>query len=833
MRLWPRRSTSIGRSRAFTSGPTPQAEYRLRAGLDSLEKLGEIAGSSPSIELRPKDGLDRQIHRAGRSGKRKHELAADQACKRPRLDGRSANLAIAERAKKLAKSGNDFVEERLDGLWRDIARGDPRPSRHEDDLHLTARGFTLDKRTNRRQVILHDLARDESMSCRLAKIHKTLTALVSLDGPSIADREDSESQRHRGGPVETGREVGMMRSLHRQHNSEAKAPRPSAHRSQTFLCGSLMLLAVELPACTDRPGAEQILLARGDVLLEGRSSSALVREADSLPSASQSQTAPPSGALANLPAKKLALSISGPVTGKYGLVTSVEAQATRVGALVLESGGNAIDAAVATALALAVTHPSAGNLGGGGFLLVRRGAEVAALDFREDAPANLTEKSFFRMLDQGAKTGAAVGVPGTVAGLLLAHQRFGRLPLGRVIIGAEKLARDGYSLGPRQAQTLIWSRSDLLRDAVARRVFFSGSEPHRAGVTIRRPDLALALQRIRLQGRKGFYEGPTADDIVKSLGSDGIMTKVDLARYEAKFRDPLWFDYRDYRIVTMPPPSGGGVALTQILRMLGSMPAAAEPSQFYHFFAEASRRAQLERLLFVRAPERDSAQEQTAQRARWLDPQTWLKRNPFLETQKTPSAELESAPGLDKQEEDHTTHLSVVDREGMAVSMTLTLSGSYGARVFSRETGIALNNSVASFSAVGRNRPEGGVRTVSSMAPTLIVDETDTLVLGSPGGDTIPSTVALLVLRLLDQGLDFQGAVEAPRVHQGLFPDVLEIERNRPVPFSVLQSLGRQGYQIGRKRSAQGDANIAAWLGGTCSGIADGREGGLALAARK
>ncbi len=530
-----------------------------------------------------------------------------------------------------------------------------------------------------------------------------------------------------------------------------------------------------------------------------------------------------------LPLKELTFNLAAPVQGKGGAVTSVESQATRIGAKILEQGGNAIDAAIATALALAVTHPSAGNLGGGGFLLLRQGPTVRAIDFREDAPSGLTEANFLRMLEAGAKTGAAVGVPGTVAGLLLAHHHFGRLPLGRLILPVETLARDGYVLSPRAAQTIVWSRSDLLRDPVARRVFFEKEKPLPAGTRIKRPDLALVLSRIRTGGKKGFYEGPTARDLIKSLGPDGIMTLGDLARYEARFRDPLSFDFRGYRVVTMPPPSGGGVALTQILSMWTAREPEPDDTQFYHHFAETSRRAQLERLLFVRAPERETPSATQELRARWLNPSTWLAGNPIASDKKTASTSL-TRPGHDVREADHTTHLSVVDAEGMAVSMTVTLSGSYGARVFARETGIALNNSVASFSLVGKNSPEGAVRTVSSMAPTLIIDDQNTIVLGSPGGDTIPSTVALLVLRLIDRENDFRAAVSAPRIHQGLFPDGLDIERNRPLPLATQRALAKLGHVIRRERSAQGDANIAAWLRGTCHAISDEREGGLALA---
>lgn len=631
-----------------------------------------------------------------------------------------------------------------------------------------------------------------------------------------------------------------MRRVHRGKSSESKRRRPNPGRTPLVSALSALLsLSLPLSAGCERAfGAPPRGTEPGAVTpaplpppkTQGPRPSA--REPET---ASPAQVQDPSGLEGAplpeaLPLKELTFNLAGPVQGKGGAVTSVESQATRIGLRILEQGGNAVDAAIATALALAVTHPSAGNLGGGGFLLVRQGPIVRAIDFREDAPQGLTEANFLRMLEAGAKTGAAVGVPGTIAGLLLAHQHFGRLPLGRLILPVEALAREGYVLGPRGAQTIVWSRADLLRDPVARRVFFEKGEPLPAGAKIKRPDLALALARVRTEGKKGFYEGPTAHDLVKSLGPDGIMTLEDLARYQARFREPLSFDFRGYRIVTMPPPSGGGVALTQILSMWTELAPALEDSQFYHHFAETSRRAQLERLLFVRAPERETASALTDLRARWLNPSTWLTKNPIAPDKKTPSSALDARPGLDVHEEDHTTHLSVVDAEGMAVSMTVTLSGSYGARVFSRETGIALNNSVASFSLVGKNRPEGNVRTVSSMAPTLIIDDQNTIVLGSPGGDTIPSTIALLVLRLIDRDYDFRTAVSAPRIHQGLFPDGLDIERNRPLPLATQRALVKLGHVIRRERSAQGDANIAAWLGGVCHAISDEREGGLALA---
>jgi gamma-glutamyltranspeptidase / glutathione hydrolase len=573
------------------------------------------------------------------------------------------------------------------------------------------------------------------------------------------------------------------------------------------------------PSAIHPPAAAQ--RAQGDVSLTSQPSVARAEPAEA---------AKPESPTESLPERLAPLGIGGPVRSLRGVVTSVERQATGIGVAILTRGGNAVDAAVATAFALAVTHPSAGNLAGGGFALLRQGMATHAVDFREDSPARLTDSSFYAMLDKKAKTGSAVGVPGTVAGLLLMHSKFGRLALSEVIQPAEQLAREGYILGLRQHSTLTWAQADLLLDPVARRVFFVNGHPKPTGTKIRRPDLALALSRIRENGRAGFYEGPTALDLVSSLGPVGLITLEDLKNYEAKLREPLKTTYRGTTLLTMPPPSAGGVALVEILGMLNTFDLGRAPSaEALHYFAEASRRAQVERRLFITAPERLAADEEANLRARWLDPATWLKPHPILHDKATPSAEVYPAPPAPEHEEDHTTHLAAVDAEGNSVSVTVTLSASYGTRIFSRETGMALNNSVASFSSSGVNTPKPSVRTISSMAPTLLLAQDETVALGSPGGDTIPSTIALTVLELVDWQKGFQGATASPRLHQGLFPDVLEMEGSHPLAAATIAALKRAGHAVRSTRYAQGDANLAAWIGGEAHAIADTREGGLAL----
>lgn len=519
------------------------------------------------------------------------------------------------------------------------------------------------------------------------------------------------------------------------------------------------------------------------------------------------------------------------VRGSSGVVTSVENNASEAGIKILRDGGNAVDAAVAIALALAVTHPSAGNIGGGGFLLAKIGSQIDAIDFREDAPAQLSDKVFGAMIQRGAKGPQSVGVPGTVDGLYLAHQRNGQLPWAQVVEPAIALAEHGYALGRRQAQTLIWAQAEFQTDSTARTTFYN-TKPA-VGGRITQPKLALALRRIAEQGRRGFYEGETAHDIVDSLGPSGLITIDELKNYSAKVREPLFFDFYDFRVVTMPPPSAGGVAVAQNLLMLQALDVIntrKDSAARMHLLAETSRRSQVERQLFVVAPEHLSTEEQSAQRARALDPGTWLTDHPIDRGRATKSSSLHPAYQRSLSELPHTTHLSVIDKEGNAVSCTLTLSGSFGALVMTKETGIVLNNSVASFSSIGQNTPVPGQRTTSSMAPTLAFLGLDHfLVLGSPGGNTIPNTITQTFLRLALDNDNIDQAVKQPRIHQGFAPQHLQMERYAPLSASLQQRLRALGHEIKFDRNAMGDANIAAYLDGRMAAVADAREGGLAL----
>ncbi len=523
----------------------------------------------------------------------------------------------------------------------------------------------------------------------------------------------------------------------------------------------------------------------------------------------------------------------GSVRAELGAVTSVEANATRAGVAMLERGGNAMDAAVAVAYALAVTHPSAGNIGGGGFLLVRpKGGPTAALDFRESAPQALTAAQFDAMEKAGGMGPVAVGVPGSVAGLELAHDRFGKLSRAQVLAPAIALAR-GYTLGAHQAALLASSFPALSKDRAARDVFGKGQQPLAAGARLVQLDLALSLQRIADHGRDGFYLGRTAEALIGL--QRGLISGADLASYQAKWRAPLGFEYEGFQVETMPPPSAGGIAVTQTLLMLQSLHASAEPHDSaaeLHLFAEASRRAQAERRFGVVDPDALSDAENARKLARWLDPDTWLVAAPIVASRATPSAELRT-PKNTAEEPEHTTHFAVVDRQGMVVTCTTTLSGSYGAKLMLPGTGIVLNNSVASFSSLGENRAVGGRRTVSSMAPTLVSrGGAPVLLLGSPGGDSIPSTIVQVLRHVVDHGESLAVAVEAPRLHQSLMPDELRYEPNNAPNAALLRELRRLGHRLKKSRAAIGDANEILVQDGVAYAYADSRERGLALAAR-
>jgi gamma-glutamyltranspeptidase/glutathione hydrolase len=545
-----------------------------------------------------------------------------------------------------------------------------------------------------------------------------------------------------------------------------------------------------------------------------------------------SPTAPSSARELHVPG--LVAGGAGSTLGRYGMVVSVELQATQIGVRMLEMGGNAVDAAVAVAYALAVTHPSAGNLGGGGFMLIaRRGEPPVAIDFRERAPERTTIAGFVSMLNAGAKGPAASAVPGTVAGLNLAERRFGLLPLDQVILPAVEIARRGHRIGARQAEVLEQAWPDLRRDEAARRIFGGGDGPLGEGEQLVQKDLAATLEAIAREGDAGFYGGPTARRIEAAMGGRGLIGQSDLSAYQAVVREPLRFNYHGFEVATMPPPSSGGLAVAQIaalLDQLGAERSAPGSADDLHLFVEASKRVQARRRYELVDPDSDPLGMSAAALSQRLTPPALAALTPPIDLGHATAARDVYAVDRDfRPELPHTTHLSVVDALGNAVSCTVTLSSSFGARYVVPGTGVVMNNSLAAFGGSGRNVPKPGRRMLSSMSPTLVSREGNVVaVLGSPGGDSIPSTVVQVLRHLIDHGMSIDRAVEAPRAHHGFTPDEVRVESSRPFDPAVLADLEARGHKI-VAGATMGDANNIVVVDGVAYGHADSRGGGLAL----
>lgn len=530
------------------------------------------------------------------------------------------------------------------------------------------------------------------------------------------------------------------------------------------------------------------------------------------------------------------------IRGEAGLVTSVEANATRIGADVLRRGGNAIDAAVAVAYALAVTHPSAGNIGGGGLLLVRlANGEAHVVDFRETAPAlGATTEKVLAMLDRDGGIGLrSAGVPGTVAGLSLALERFGTMKLADLLAPAIGLAQKGFKLGSRQALTVAWNWEKLKHDPAARVIWGRGKKPLGEGEIVRQKDLARTLSLIAEQGPKAFYEGSIAQAIDAAMQKGGgYIAAKDLADYRAKLRKPLRFSYRGFTVDTAPPPSMGGIAFALIMRTLERTRAHEHPpgsADSIHLFVEASRRAYAERRLVGVDPEFGPA-DLESRLAAFLSGAHLATRKPAIDPARaTPSADIAVA-AEESRESPETTHFSIVDAKGNAVSCTYTLSAGFGSKVVIPKTGILLGNALGGFSKDGVNVVAPGKRMATSMTPTVVTQNGRlVLVLGSPGGDTIPNTVAQVMRNLVDWGMTIDEAIGTGRVHHQFMPDKLRIEKHRSLPKSVLAELVKRGHTIEPSGLTQGDANdiLVDAATGIAYGYADPREGGAAEGIQK
>ncbi|MFT8634864.1 MAG: gamma-glutamyltransferase [Novacetimonas hansenii] len=501
-----------------------------------------------------------------------------------------------------------------------------------------------------------------------------------------------------------------------------------------------------------------------------------------------------------------------PVGGREGMVVSAQTLASQVGARILHEGGNAVDAAVAVGYALAVVYPAAGNLGGGGFMTLRPANGPAIfLDFREHAPGAATATMFQDphgnvIAGLSTKGWKAVAIPGTVAGLELARQRWGHLPRKQVMAPAIALARDGFVLVPGDVELISHGNDDFRRDPVARRSFLhSDGSGLRVGDRLVQPELARVLERISRKGTDGFYEGRTAREIVRaSRRGGGLLTRADLSGYRPRILPTLTCDYRGYHIDTAPPPSGGGVALCEMLNILSgydmhrlglyTVPAVQrEVEAMRHAYAD---RQDLGDPAFVSNPVDHLLDVNYARQIRAAIPNA----------RAVPSASVR--PGIAATEGQETTHYSVMDRDGNAVAVTYTLNGWFGAGMVAGRTGVFMNDEMDDFSTrpgspnmfgiIGSKANEiaPGKTPLSSMTPTVISrDGKPVMVIGSPGGSRIPTIVLSVVLGVIDYGLDIQHAVDLPRLHEQWQPEPVQMEAGALTP-GVIAKLQHEGYSF-------------------------------------
>ena len=499
-----------------------------------------------------------------------------------------------------------------------------------------------------------------------------------------------------------------------------------------------------------------------------------------------------------------------PVPGTHGMVASAQRLASEVGVNVLKAGGNAVDAAVAVGYALAVVYPAAGNLGGGGFMTLRLADGTARfLDFREKAPMAATAGLFLDetgalVKGRSTDTWLAVGVPGSIAGLEAARARWGRLPREAVMAPAIRLARDGFVLEPGDVPLFNVSAKGLAQDGAAASIFLRDGQAPRVGDRLVQADLAATLEQLMRDGPDAFYRGPLGDKLVAaSAAGGGIFTKADLERYAVREMAPVSCGYRGYQVLSAPPPSSGGVALCEMLGILEGYDLRAlgfHSVASVHVMAEAMRQAFVDRNnklgdpAFVQNPVSELLDPAYAARVRAR----------IAPEQATPSDTLTPLPS----EGSNTTHYAVVDGDGNAVAVTYTLNDWFGVKKVVPGTGIVLNNEMDDFTAQpgkpnmfglvqgAANAVAGGKTPLSSMAPTIVVKDGRTaMVLGSPGGPRIITTVLNLLLNLVDYGMTAQEAVDAPRIHHQWLPDTLFVERFALSP-DTRALLEARGYKV-------------------------------------
>jgi gamma-glutamyltranspeptidase/glutathione hydrolase len=515
-----------------------------------------------------------------------------------------------------------------------------------------------------------------------------------------------------------------------------------------------------------------------------------------------------------------------PVRGKSGMVSSVSEIASQVGVDVLKRGGNAVDAAVAVGLTLAVVWPSAGNLGGGGFMMIRRAdGKATAIDYREMGPALAQRNTYLdekgEYINESSTYGhRAAGVPGTVAGLSYALQKYGTMKWADVAEPARKLAAEGFPVGYQLERSLKGASKSLSRYPETKRIFLRDGKPYEVGEIFKQPELAAVFDRMIKQGPQEFYIGKTAqliEDSMRRAAKDGKtwMTKADLANYKAIEREPLHTTYRGHEVITMPPPSSGGVALIEMLNILEhydlkSMGAGS--SQATHIMVEAMRRAFADRAQFLGDPDFVKVPVAGLVSRKYAD--KWAST--IDPDHASTSQEIKNGDPMPYESEE-TTHFTVVDKDGNVVSNTYTLNDSFGNKITVEGAGFLLNNEMDDFApkpgspnAYGLIQGESNAvaarkRPLSSMTPTIVLTDGKLwFAIGSPGGPTIINTVMQVIVNVIDHGMNIQQAIDWPRVHHQWMPDQIASEPYGLAP-DVLNKLKAMGHTFASPRY-MGDA---------------------------
>jgi gamma-glutamyltranspeptidase/glutathione hydrolase len=511
--------------------------------------------------------------------------------------------------------------------------------------------------------------------------------------------------------------------------------------------------------------------------------------------------------------------------GYNGMVVSSNQYASDIGIEILKKGGNAIDAAIGVSFALAVVHPGAGNIGGGGFMVIRSDdGQVTTIDFREKAPSAAFKDMFLDdslnvIPGKSWSTSLATGVPGSVSGMWLAHQKFGSVNWADIVRPSIKLAQYGFNLDPLNCSYL---NSDyykvFLSNDIESKNIFTKNEPFKIGEIFYQTDLANTLRRIAFSGEKGFYEGETAKNIVQCMKrTGGIITENDLRNYQAIERKPIQFEYKGYKIHSMPPPSSGGIALAGILNQLENIDLQSIPyhsADYIHYLVESERNVYADRSVFLGDSDFnhiaiDELISDEYSKVRWSE----------IDLIDARTSDSVKEGGLNYFESEETTHYSVVDKWGNAVSVTTTVNGWFGNGIVVDNSGFLLNNEMDDFSSKPGHPNKYGLignelnsiapnkRMLSSMAPTIVENPDGDLflVVGSPGGSTIITTVAQIILNLIDQNMSIKDAVEQSRFHHQWLPDLVYFE---PLNFSkeTLEALKDKGHNVAFRKSI-GEAN--------------------------